>query len=623
MSGGKSRQLRRSQYISPFGVGSILDIGNESFIGCDISNWEGSSGEVIHLKRLEHRLDVSQFLSPPVIKGFWDKNPAGLPYYRFPQWLFCSSCRKLIKWNIKMEKKGEFPCCQNNKCKGKRILVPMRFVMACERGHISDVPWGYWAHTRNNVRDIGTCESHDLEFRTAPGSGGGLGSLEIYCAMCKSSRSLEGIMSDGSMRSVGVRCTGKQPWQFIPNDDNSECDGPVKVLQRGATNVYYPKTLSALDIPLGYCGPFITDQEHEIRSHGYFQLIIDKLNSSSGETTMILVKTLAQEIAESVGCDMQVVIDIATGKNKPAKASIEGAIVNEADILSEEWPILVNPPLDSQNDDVFIATPKSINGLKNTFGLDGLIDKLVLVTRLREVRVLRGFHRVIPRGDDENLQRVDLGKNIPWLPGIEVFGEGIFISFSKEVIKAWEVKNKDAIRKRIDVIKESYEACDLSFLTEPTPRFVMLHTLSHLLMRQLSFECGYSAASLRERIYSSESESDPMAGILVYTADSDSEGSLGGLVRQGSPDRLVPTLLTALERGAWCSADPVCREVTGQGMQGLNRAACHSCALVSETSCICNNTMLDRMILLGNDEENGDYGFFAEVLLRLTAGVVK
>jgi hypothetical protein len=621
MSDGKPRQLRRSQYISPFGVGSILDIGNESFIGCDISRWRGSSGEVIHLKRLEHRLAVSEFRSPPVAEGFWDKNPAGLPYYRFPQWLFCSSCRKLIKWNIKMEVKGELPRCQNNKCKGKRILVPMRFVMACERGHISDVPWGYWAHSENNVAGNGRCESHDLEFLTVPGSGGGLDSLRIYCAICKSGRSLEGISREGIMRSVGVRCTNKQPWQFIANDDNSECDSLVKVLQRGATNVYYPKTVSALDIPLGYCDPFITDQEHEIRSHGYFPKIIEKLNSSSGETTMILVELLAQEIAENVKCDMQVVIDMATGKNKPAKDNIRETIVNETEVLSEEWPILVNPPLGSENDDVFIATPKSINGLKNTFGLDDLIDKLVLVTRLREVRVLQGFYRVTP-GDDYMVP-VDLGKNIPWLPGIEVFGEGIFISFSEEVIKTWEATNKVAIRKRIDILKKSYEVCGLNFLTAPTPRFVMLHTLSHLLMRQLSFECGYSAASLSERIYSSESESDPMAGILVYTADSDSEGSLGGLVRQGSPDRLVPTLLTALERGAWCSADPVCRELTSQGMQGLNRAACHSCALISETSCKCNNTMLDRMILLGNDEESGAYGFFTEVLSRLTGGIGK
>mgnify|MGYP001357290385 CR=1 FL=1 len=144
----------------------------------------------------------------------------------------------------------------------------------------------------------------------------------------------------------------------------------------------------------------------------------------------------------------------------------------------------------------------------------------------------------------------------------------------------------------------------------------MLHTLAHLLILQLSFECGYAAASLRERIYSADPGSgfDPMASILIYTADSDSEGSLGGLVRQGLPDKLIPTFLSALESGSWCSSDPICRELAGQGLEGLNRAACHCCSLIAETSCTGFNTLLDRMVLLGDDEEQGNYGFFSEVL---------
>ena len=159
----------------------------------------------------------------------------------------------------------------------------------------------------------------------------------------------------------------------------------------------------------------------------------------------------------------------------------------------------------------------------------------------------------------------------------------------------------------------------LDFLPQPTPKFVLLHTLAHLLVRQLAFECGYAASSLRERIYASD-KGTPMSGILIYTADSDAEGSLGGLVRQGNKDRFIPTLITALERGQWCSADPVCRELSGQGMNGLNRAACHSCSLLSETSCISHNSLLDRMLLLGYDEINHDYGFFSEMINKSLSG---
>jgi hypothetical protein len=287
--------------------------------------------------------------------------------------------------------------------------------------------------------------------------------------------------------------------------------------------------------------------------------------------------------------------------------------------MAEEWPAFIDSETSNRAYQNFTANPVSITKLKQTYGLENLIDKLVLVPRLREVRVLRGFHRIQP-GDDEKLVHASLTPYPKWMPGIEVFGEGIFISFSEKAIVSWEKEYKNAIGKRIDAMNNRHKESVLSFLPEPTPRFVMLHTLAHLLILQLSFECGYAAASLRERIYSAEpgSESGPMAGFLIYTADSDSEGSLGGLVRQGSPDRLIPTLLTALERGSWCSSDPICRELAGQGLQGLNRAACHCCSLIAETSCTGFNTLLDRMILLGSDEEDGCYGFFSEVLKKIS-----
>ena len=98
---------------------------------------------------------------------------------------------------------------------------------------------------------------------------------------------------------------------------------------------------------------------------------------------------------------------------------------------------------------------------------------------------------------------------------------------------------------------------------------------------------------------------------------------MGGLVRQGKQDRFISTLITALERGTWCSADPVCQELPGQGLMGLNRAACHACALASETSCVNYNTLLDRMLLVGDDEVNGSFGFFSAVVSRFSEETLK
>ncbi len=215
--------------------------------------------------------------------------------------------------------------------------------------------------------------------------------------------------------------------------------------------------------------------------------------------------------------------------------------------------------------------------------------------------------------------RADLGKGKSWLPAVEVFGEGIFIAFSEDELESWKFNNSKGLKSRLELMHYRWENAELTYLPEPTAKFVALHTFSHLLIRQLSFECGYSSSSLRERIYCSEKDSDygVMSGVLIYTADSDSEGSLGGLVRQGEPSRLVPTIISALRHGAWCSADPICGEMNGQGLHGLNMAACHACSLVSETSCVYSNTLLDRKLIIDANLQERSFGLMSGVLAEL------
>ncbi|MGL5250089.1 MAG: Zn-binding domain-containing protein, partial [Enterovibrio sp.] len=163
------------------------------------------------------------------------------------------------------------------------------------------------------------------------------------------------------------------------------------------------------------------------------------------------------------------------------------------------------------------------------------------------------------------------------------------------------------MKSRLDDFKNRHANASSTYLPEPEPKFLIMHTLAHLLIRQLSFESGYSSGSLCERIYAGENQ----AGILIYTAAGDSEGSLGGLVLQGEASRIFPAILAALETACWCSNDPVCSEMEAQGAMGLNKAACHSCSLISETSCEHNNLLLDRKLLIGS----ADYqGFFSDIL---------
>jgi hypothetical protein len=246
----------------------------------------------------------------------------------------------------------------------------------------------------------------------------------------------------------------------------------------------------------------------------------------------------------------------------------------------------------------------------------GAVARVGLIRKLRETRAMAGFSRIFPpTGNDvammegdgalvmrQQIQPLSLDRNLGWLPAIVVRGEGIFLEFEREVLDAWCAGGAPA--ERIAGMIRNYNARRADRLLPPryiTPKFVLLHTLAHMLIRQLSFECGYGSASLRERIYCESSpDSEPMQGILIYTASGDSEGTMGGLVRQGEPGRLERTFAEAILGARWCSSDPVCIESTGQGAENANLAACHGCVLLSETSCEEGNRLLDRGMAIGS-----------------------
>ena len=121
----------------------------------------------------------------------------------------------------------------------------------------------------------------------------------------------------------------------------------------------------------------------------------------------------------------------------------------------------------------------------------------------------------------------------------------------------------------------------------------------------MAYASGYSSASLQERIYANSDRPDRTAGILIYTAAGDAQGTLGGLVRLGEAEKLVPLLIAALDDADYCSNDPVCIESDRQGTGSLNLSACHGCALVSETSRETSNRLLDRQLVLGGRDVRG------------------
>jgi hypothetical protein len=591
------RTMRRAQVIMGAGPGAVLDMLGESFVGEDTSQWRGRH-DVIRAPRIASYFGVPELRTPTPV----EERAPGLPYYRFPQWLFCGACRDMTKWNPRREKPGQPPRCET--CSSRPQLVPMRFVAACGNGHLDDVNWARWAHSRRTNRDQVQCGKPRLRFLHRPGVGGGLDSLEVRCSTCNAGRNLRDLTGPEALKSVGVSCRGRQPWQH--ESDRASCDLSPVVLQRGASSVYFAHVESAIDIPpesnwANWGGPAA-----RVKSNDYFTPLLRDPESGIADaliSTIALKEDVSEEVVRAVLAEQ-----LGTGASPIAGET-------PADLRAREWQALTSPVPEHDPRDAFISrrvpfpSPAGHHELGDfAAGIANLVPDVILVHRLREVRVLRGFYR-------HTMQRMvepGLGQKVGFLPAIEVFGEGVFLRIDDDALREWE--SREPVGARASVLRTrlagSFHA---KWITEEiTPRLLLIHTLGHLLMRQMSFDAGYSSSSLRERIFADDDFKSPLAGLLIYTAAGDSEGSLGGLARLGEPQRLMPLFARALAAAQWCSLDPVCMESKAQGSDGLSLAACHACLLAPETSCVLGNVLLDRALVI-----DPKVGFFRDAATEL------
>jgi MrfA Zn-binding domain len=484
----------------------------------------------------------------------------------------------------------------------------MRFVMVCSEGHMADVPWHRWTHSRAETPDQKQCEGGPLFFRVLPNAGGGLGSLVVQCGVprCRASRSLAGITAKGAMAQIGLKCSGLQPWQF-PRAELGH-DVVPEVVQRGGSNVRFSRTESALDIPPESKYSEFSAVALLVTSSDYFRAL---RSSPTGPLAAQLIAAIS-ETTSVPEADVRAVLE---HELHGTAGSVDDDV---EDLMGAEWLAFTSTSTEIDSRDTFVTRHVTLaqdgSSEPATDAMRPLVemfDKVVLATKLREVRALVGFSRLEP-GNTE--VRPDLGHGLDWLPALEVYGEGIFLSLRESAVRAWE---RGPAAKRMSIVADRRSASHLAYRLPPaTPRFMLLHTLAHLLIRQLAFDAGYSSASLRERIYAraADGSDEAQAGLLIYTGAGDAEGTLGGLVRLGEPERLRPSLLATLQRALWCSNDPICRESPGQGVDSLNRAACHACALISETSCVHSNALLDRALVVGSAEAGTS---FFETPLRL------
>ncbi|MEV4663305.1 DUF1998 domain-containing protein [Micromonospora echinofusca] len=583
-----THDLRLSETIAPFGVGSIVDVLGESLIAPDTSWWDRKLAPEITCERLLARLGAGVLRQAPAHSGRAGKDSTHLLYWRFPAWRFCERCTKLSQ--LTGRNKGRWV----NRCDCGGALVPMRYVAICEKGsHIQDVPWFKWAHRGNDagVNDaVRFCRAYkELKFVRSSQHGEGLASLRVHCNACKRFRPLSDLVGAESLHRDGIRCEGTQPWEEPKRDIG--CEYHLRAVQRGATGNYIAERLSALDIPEER--PRSAEDADRIRSHVYFEKVVADNGGPQAEL-------VAGWIADELGVSVEDVLGLAAGGENPAETPL-------LDLKDGEWAAFLKKlegGRDRSGGDFVVDGWKVPTDSVWPSALTSRLVSVGQVRRVREVRVLRGFRR---HNADAVFVPADLGpdrKRKPVYPAIEMFGEGIFLRFDEGGVSEWEALPE--VRARADILVKRRNSSHWAHrLDMPEPRYIALHTISHLLIRRLAFASGYSSASLQERVYAHSDRPDRTAGILIYTAAGDAQGTLGGLVRLGEPDKVLELLLAALSDADVCSNDPVCIESDRQGSSQLNLSACHGCVLVSETSCETANRLLDRQLVLGGGNVPG------------------
>ncbi|MEU6319203.1 DUF1998 domain-containing protein [Streptomyces sp. NPDC047009] len=624
-------KVRRSQLVAPFGPGAmhVLSDGT-SVITAGLDHWfphgVGRNQEEfrIHEWRLEQHLGVDALYSPPDYRTRWaDQVNTGLtvPVLRFPTWGFCPRCRSLAKDRLHQENR---PMCKEHETSGRKpFLAQVPFVAICERGHLQDFPWFEWTHKTASP----TCRGHRLKLRSS--GGGTLASQRVSCS-CGATRNLEGITSTRSSAESGPStllseelepggpaylCRGGAPWLGIDRE-GQHCGSPLRGSLRGAANVYYSLLKSSIFVPETAASTVdpkvlaVLQDGAIVQARQRAAVLLDK-----GEPLPVhILRKAAQGHAflledfsdEEIACGLAALQQSESGA---AGTEEPGPDQDPAPFRVTEYRTLRGA---IESEELVVREPRE----QYAPGWATVFARVRLVEKLRETRVLWGFNRVFAESPYDDASRKALLRRTParagsnWLPAYAVSGEGIYLELDTVLLGAWE--EHPAVLKRAELLTQRF--ADLAEQRglrkrELSPRFILLHTLAHLLINQLTYECGYSSASLRERLYVSPGR-DGMAAILIYTAAGDSEGTLGGLVRMGEPGRLEGVLENALAHAAWCSSDPVCIESTGQGPGSCNLAACHGCALLPETACEEYNRFLDRALVVGGLEKR-ELGFFA------------
>ena len=591
--------IRSSQVITTYGPGALVDLPRHSVIVAGLDTWRPKNLKPVEEPRLAEKIrhmtggPLPQLCAPPTDRSGSPGGPASsasdIGVRRFPEWFVVqrpdrseesgakersASSRRLV--HLSELENGRFE---------RQPVVATRFVRACPNGHVDDLDWRGFVHS-------GSTSCQRPLWLDERGQSGDLADLVVRCQCGRQRRLSEA--GDWNERPLG-NCRGKRPW--LGKYAGEDCDQKSRLLIRTASNAYFSQVVRVLSIPDSE-----TPVREAVQRHwGIFQSVD---NQQLLEQVGIIpdVRSAREQFGDDALLRAIRAQSSGTAEDRPAKQVELDAFLAAPEGFGDDVPV---------NRDYHARRLAEQSWRKPGSAAQG-IDAVVQLHRLREVSALVGFTRLeaaLPDIDgeyDTDVTRAALAENPSWFPAVENRGEGIFLSLAPEAVAAWE--KRAGVQSRIRKLQEGH-ARWLQRRKKDKPAFpggpyVLLHTLSHLLMQALALHCGYPATSIRERIYIGSPQ--PRYGLLLYTASPDSDGTLGGLVEQAR--HIEEHLSMALKAAELCSSDPICAQHAPVGSpdeRWLHGAACHSCSLVAETSCEMRNEHLDRALVVPTLDDSG------------------
>ena len=646
----KVGSARPSSLLYTYGPGAIMDLPGFSVMPAGLDDWEPIwkrrefvptivEPRLLAVVRLHLGKQVDALRpfpwQPKKGQNTTDGNDLGIPARVFPQWFRCTGCDylgplprftytnthpfrpDLAQFTHKSCPGRGKKSAVSTKSKRESPAVPAQHLLTCTNGHLDEFPYNLWVHRG------ATCEKAELpDLKMCDANVGKSVGSTIVCASCGKTRGMAEAQGRVGREKLPQRCRGRHPHL---NAFDASCDARPALIMMGASNLWFPSTQSIIVMPR-------TDAEEQDALADRLRVEVGAEKIAKYASNIEMIRDLAEDKVDLTGVtddDLSAAVaEVLSPADSEEERQERLAAWDPIDLLVPEWLYLEKPALFPQQQN---ASGLMVTEAQRGPQLHAHIRRIVSVNQMKKVNAVLGFTRLdeLDRVNDVASRLVKLARDgrPRWVPTTEDRGEGIFLRLDLDAVAAWEQTilasplwdaHRQAHRRNFHRrFSETAKLVDPDSRL-PAPRYWLLHTFSHALIREMAMSCGYGAASLTERIYGwgESPQREAAAGLLICTTASDSEGTLGGLVALSEPTRLQGLVASALRRASRCSSDPVCAMRTPSDPEDfLHGAACHCCSFASETSCEKANRFLDRRFLLTLPTATGEAvpGFFGSV----------